>query len=97
MEKNVLENWLIERIAEEVGLEPRIISASEPLYPYLMNGFQSLGVVADLENKLGRRLPVSILYARPTISALAEYLTAEKTNAFRLSKGFILRQIFYFF
>jgi polyketide synthase 13 len=74
MEKDVLENWLIERIAEEIGLDPRMIDAEKLLYPYLMNGFQSFGVVTDLEKKLGCRLPASILYEQPTISALAEHL-----------------------
>ena len=78
MKKEVLENWLIERIAEEIEVEPRMIDAEKPLYPYLMNGFQSFGVVADLEEKLGRRLSPSVLYEQPTISALAQHLTSKK-------------------
>ena len=69
-----LEKWLIKRLAAEIGIEPRMIEADAQLYNYLMNGFQSFGVVADLEQLLGRKLSPSILYEQPTISALAKYL-----------------------
>ena len=80
MEKEVLENWLIERIAAEIEVEPRIIDAETPLYIYLMNGFQSFGVVTDLEKRLRRKLSPSILYEHETISALAKNLTPEENT-----------------
>lgn len=87
MKKEALEQWLIIRIAEEIEIEPRMIDTNGPLLNYLMNGFQSADVVRDLERFLGRRLPESILYDRPTISGLSEYLldlTAKKRQAIRL-------------
>jgi hypothetical protein len=75
MRKDVLEKWLVVRLAEEIGIEPSRIDAKAPLYVYLMNGFQSFGVVADLEKLLKRKLSPSILYEQPSIAALAEQLT----------------------
>lgn len=75
MRKHVLEKWLVERLAEEIGIEPARIDPKTPLYVYLMNGFQSFGVVADLEKLLKRQLPPSILYEQPSVASLAEHLT----------------------
>ncbi len=73
MKKDILEKWLINRLAREIGLEPQVIGKAVPLYHYLMNGFQSFGVVADLEKSRRRKLSPSILYELQTISGLAKY------------------------
>ena len=70
-----LKKWLISRISEEIGLEPRRTDPEAPLSNYLLGGFQSSPVVGELERLLKRRLPSSILYERRTISALAQYLS----------------------
>ncbi len=88
MRTEELEKWLAARIAKEIGLGASSIDAKAPLLNYLMNGFQSWRIVPELEKQVGRSLPGSILYHRPTISELAKYLNpqnAERRQPARVS------------
>ncbi len=76
MQQDEIEFWLRDRIAAEVGLAREQVSCQAPLIGYFMNGFQSFKVVAELEAVVGRHLPDSVLYSRPTIAELAEHLCA---------------------
>jgi len=77
MKKEELESWITRCVAKEAGLRLHEIDAEAPLVTYMLNGFQSFRVVADLGAIVGQRLPESFLYARPTIAQLAEHLTEQ--------------------
>jgi hypothetical protein len=77
MTKEKLESWITRCIAKEAGLRPHDIDAEAPLVTYMLNGFQSCRVVADLGAIVGTRLPESVLYSRPTIAQLAQHLTEQ--------------------
>lgn len=80
MQKQELENWLKDRIAGEIGLNTDQVDSEVPLISYLMSGFQSFRVVAELEMVAGKRVPDSVLYMRPTIAELAEHLSGSATK-----------------
>lgn len=71
MNKSDLEKWIAARIGKEIGVEEGRVDTRSPLWCYLMNGFQSSWMIADLEKQLGRRLPENALYQGRTIEDLA--------------------------
>jgi len=75
MKKELLENWLRMRIAQEVGLRPGQVDVEAPLINYLIGGFQSWTIVPDLEEMVRMQLPASVLYEQASIAGLAEYLS----------------------
>ena len=77
MKKDKLESWITRCVAKEAGLRPHEIDIEAPLVTYMLNGFQSFRVVADLGAIIGRQLPESVLYSRPNIAQLAEHLSRQ--------------------
>ena len=75
MNQEKLEAWITRCVAKEAGLRPHDVDAEAPLVTYMRNGFQSGRVGADLRAIVGRHLPESVLYSRPTIAQLAEHLS----------------------
>jgi polyketide synthase 13 len=69
---DTLRRWLLDTIAEHTGVpaEP-----DHPLGDYGLSSRQAVGIAADLEERLGRRLPATLLWESPTIDHLARSLT----------------------
>ena len=77
--------WLVNQIAERLGMEPDEIDLDEDFANYGLNSIEAVNLSGDLENRLGRRLPPTILWDYPNISALSEYL-AKDTSKDTLSR-----------
>ncbi|MDQ7804456.1 beta-ketoacyl synthase N-terminal-like domain-containing protein [Amycolatopsis sp. A133] len=69
---DTLRRWLLDTVAEHTGApaEP-----DRPLGDYGLSSRQAVGITADLEERLGRRLPATLLWESPTIDHLARSLT----------------------
>ncbi len=67
-----LRRWLLDTVAEHTGVtaEP-----DHPLGDYGLSSRQAVGIAADLEERLGRRLPATLLWESPTIDHLVRSLT----------------------
>ncbi|MEV6824685.1 beta-ketoacyl synthase N-terminal-like domain-containing protein [Amycolatopsis sp. NPDC051102] len=69
---DTLRRWLLDTVAEHTGVraEPH-----RPLGDYGLSSRQAVGIAADLEERLGRRLPATLLWESPTIDHLVRSLT----------------------
>jgi len=69
-----IETWLTKRIAARLRLPPVQVRATTPFLEYGMGSLDAVGIAADLECWLGRRLSPIAVYNHPNISALAQWL-----------------------
>jgi acyl carrier protein len=81
-----LQLWLVNQIAERLGLEPDEIDIQEDFADYGLNSIEAVNLSGDLENLLGRRLPPTILWDYPNIHELSQYL-AQDTSQDTLSRS----------
>ncbi len=79
-EATQLQNWLVDQIAERLGLESDEIDIDEDFADYGLNSIEAVNLSGDLENMLGRRLPPTILWDYPNIAALAQYLVQDSSK-----------------
>ena len=73
-EAQAILDWLVLRISENAGIDPSTISIDEPLATYAFGSIQSVSLVADLEDWLGRELPPTLLWDHPTLGEVATFL-----------------------
>jgi len=73
-----IQTWLVTNLAEQLNVSPESIDIHEPFYGYVIGGFQSWGIVTELEEWLGISLPSSVFYQHPDLTTLAQYLANEK-------------------
>lgn len=72
--EEVIHSWLVERVAERLGVAVRQVDSRASLAHYGFDSAQILGLMGELEAWLGRRLDPTLLYEYPTIDALARHL-----------------------
>jgi acyl carrier protein len=72
--RDVIESWLIERIAHVGGLEPHEIDVREPFTSFGLDSRTAVSLSGDLEQWLGRRLSPTLVWDYPSIDLLATYL-----------------------
>ena len=73
-----IQNWLKERIAREVKLQPEAVSVHTPFTSYGLDSIVIVTLVDDLEEWLKVSLDPTIFWEYPTIVALTEWLMTEK-------------------
>ena len=78
-----IQAWLINKLAEQLAIEPANIDIAEPFASYGLESVDMVGLSGDLELWLGRELAPTLLYDYPTIASLACYL-AQDPNAAEL-------------
>lgn len=71
---DVIQNWLIARIASALQIEPGEIDVSQPFAGFGLGSVQSVGLSGELADWLERPLPATLLYEYPTIAALSRFL-----------------------
>jgi acyl carrier protein len=81
----MLQIWLVNQIAERLGIKPDEIDIHEDFADYGLNSIEAVNLSGDLENLLGRRLPPTILWDYPNIQELSQYL-AQDTSKDTLSR-----------
>ncbi|MCA9708771.1 MAG: AMP-binding protein, partial [Myxococcales bacterium] len=72
-----LRRWLVDHIALALGVEADRIDVRTPLADLGLSSAQAVGLTGELEARLGRRLSPTLVYAHPTIEALARALEGD--------------------
>ena len=72
-----LEAWLVRTIAELRGIATDRVSGRDALLSLGIDSADAAHVAAELEARLGRRVPLRLLMEQPTIAALASALARE--------------------
>ncbi|MGK7893606.1 MAG: aminotransferase class I/II-fold pyridoxal phosphate-dependent enzyme [Xenococcus sp. (in: cyanobacteria)] len=70
----VIEGWLIDKVAESLQIEPYEIDIDREFSDYGLDSVEAINVSGELENYLGCRLSPTLLWDYQTIASLAEYL-----------------------
>lgn len=70
----MIERWLVERIARELGVEQSEIRIDVPIERYGLDSRIVAGIAGDLEDWLQRPLAATLLWDYPTIRAVSLHL-----------------------
>lgn len=70
----VIQAWLVSKLCERLGIEPREIDVREPLSSYGLGSTEAVRLAGELAEWLGRKLSAALVYEYPTIEALARHL-----------------------
>jgi acyl carrier protein len=74
--QEVIETWLIERLAAELDVSPESIDTDTPFQHYGLGSVQIVGIIGDLEEWLRRSLSPTLGWNFPCVAALAQHLAA---------------------
>ncbi len=74
--KNI-ESWLVVKLAERLEVKTDDIDIHKDFIDYGLNSIEAVNLSGELENFIDRRMPPTLLWDYPNISALAKYLIAE--------------------
>jgi acyl carrier protein len=69
-------SWLVDRLAEHLGVAPERIDPREPFAAYGLDSRTALRLSGELERRLGRTLSPTLVWEYPNIDALARYVAA---------------------
>jgi phthiocerol/phenolphthiocerol synthesis type-I polyketide synthase D len=72
-----IERFLVAELADRLELDPALIDPRRPLERYGLDSLNALRLAAELESRIGRRLPTTLLWDHPTIESLSKYLVNE--------------------
>src|SRR5580693_5478895 len=70
----VIEEWLVAKLANLLGVEPREIDAREPFASYGLGSTEAVSLSGELGEWLGRKVAADLAYEYPTIETLAQHL-----------------------
>jgi len=71
-----LRRHLIEILAKEIDKSPENISTNRPLSSYGLDSLQLTLIIRKLSADLGREIPVTTIWAHPTVDAMVNYLVS---------------------
>ena len=74
-------DWLAERIARSMRVEPSRIDARAPFASFGLGSLQAIGLAGALQDWLGRDLSPTLIYDYPTIEGLARHLSGGPDRA----------------
>jgi acyl-CoA synthetase (AMP-forming)/AMP-acid ligase II/acyl carrier protein len=77
VDQETIENWLIAKIANSLGLDPEEIDPEESLASYGLDSSVALGLTCELGSWLNLELETILFWEYPKISRLAAYLADE--------------------
>lgn len=69
-----IQGWLIDKLAEILEIETNQIDVGQDFEEYGLESAEAINLSGDLEDYLGCRLAPTLLWERPNIAALAQYL-----------------------
>ena len=78
--KNRIQNWLIENLAQRLGISESEIDVNEPFASSGLNSVDAVSLSADLEDWLDLKLSPTIVFDYPNVTELARYLSQQPTN-----------------
>lgn len=68
-------DWLVATLSDVRGIAPADIDARQPFSSYGLGSIQAVSLIGELEDRLGRTLPPTLLWDYPTIEEVVKYLT----------------------
>ncbi|WP_040897601.1 type I polyketide synthase [Xenococcus sp. PCC 7305] len=74
-QQEIIEDWLIENIAQRLAVSNTEVDSSEPFASLGLDSVQAVRLSADLEDYLQLKLSPTLVYDYPNISSLASYLS----------------------
>ncbi|MBT8226482.1 MAG: acyltransferase domain-containing protein, partial [Dactylosporangium sp.] len=69
-----IRQWLSHEVARRVKVRPGTLDLRQPVASYGLGSVDMVGIAGDLERRLGRELPATLVWEYPTIEALATFL-----------------------
>lgn len=72
----VIQGWLIDKLAELLEIEPNQIDIARDFEEYGLESAEAINLSGDLEDFLGCRLPPTLLWDYQNIESLARYLAS---------------------
>ena len=81
----VIQGWLIDKLAEVLEIEPNQIDVGQNFEEYGLESAEAINLSGDLEDYLGRRLPPTLLWDYQNIEALAQYLAQSNLSSSQAS------------
>ncbi|MEC4805692.1 MAG: hybrid fatty acyl-AMP ligase/type I polyketide synthase [Jaaginema sp. PMC 1079.18] len=73
-----LQAWLIQQVADQLGIEPGIVDPQQPFAYYGLDSVAAVRLTGELEEWLERSLSPTLAYDYPTIAAMAAYLSGNE-------------------
>ena len=73
-----IQTWLVDKIAQNLSLDPKSINVSEPLTRYGLDSIDAVTLVGDLEDWLSAELPDTLFWDHSTIEKAAQYLVEKQ-------------------
>ena len=70
----VIQEWLVSKLSERLGIESREINIQEPFASYGLGSTEAVSLAGELAEWLGRELSPALVYEYPTIETLARHL-----------------------
>ncbi|WP_326595008.1 SDR family NAD(P)-dependent oxidoreductase [Streptomyces sp. NBC_01803] len=77
MSRAELDQWLRQALARAAGVEPGVIDPALPFAGYGLRSVELVTLIGDLEQRLGRTLPTTVVWEYPTAEKLADFLTGD--------------------
>lgn len=74
--ENVIESWLVSRLAQRLGLADTDIDSNQPFSYYGLGSMDALDLAADLEAWLNRTLSPTLPWEYPSIQTLTQHLVS---------------------
>ncbi|GBE75524.1 hypothetical protein myaer87_27510 [Microcystis aeruginosa NIES-87] len=71
---NLVQNWLVKQLADQLSLDAKTINVTEPLTRYGLDSIDAVTMVGDLEDWVGQELPSTLFWDHSTIEKASLYL-----------------------
>ena len=85
--KVALADWLAGQVAARTGMEPSRVDRQLPLAQLGFDSLTSVMLTGELSERVGRRLPPTLIWDHPTIDALAKFLAGGAPRAERAASS----------
>ncbi|MDP8963997.1 MAG: thioesterase domain-containing protein, partial [Cyanobacteriota bacterium] len=72
-----IETWLAKWIAKELKIELAAIDTRKSFFNYGLDSVMTVSLAVDIEDWLGRQIPITLAWDYPSIKALAQHLAKE--------------------
>src|ERR1700687_4955199 len=77
----VIQAWLVSKLAERLGIELHEIDIREPFARYGLRSAGAVSLAGELAEWLGRKLSPALAYEYPTVEALARHLAGSSDES----------------
>ncbi len=72
--QTIIQNWLVNQLAEQLSLDASKIDVTEPLTRYGLDSIDAVTMVGDIEDILDEELPSTLFWDYPTVEKSAQFL-----------------------